>query len=193
MKTPQADISSLAALIDGASTDKEFKDITSELKAMPAPEGEEWLKPYYLGLCYILHSMQPLGAHKRDSLVTSAEAQAMKVVRMKPRSSEAYVLRGFCYQAKIMVAVWARGPMYLSDVERCLDKALKLDPQNPRALFLKAQTLKNKPMLLGGGEHKAKPMLKKALEAFEHFQPESNLHPSWGKQQALDLLEELSK
>ena len=191
MKTPQVDIAALVAMIEEANSDEDFRKITRELKAMPAPEGQGWLKTYYLGLCYVLHSMEPVGAVKRDSLVTMAEAQAAKLLRTKPQWSEAHTLRAFCYQAKIMVAVWARGPMYLSDVEQCLNKALKLDPENPRALFLQAQTLKNKPVFFGGGESKARPVLNKALECFDNAQPESPLHPSWGKGQALELLEEL--
>ena len=48
------------------------------------------------------------------------------------------------------------------------------------------------PPAFGGGEKKAKPVFELALEKFKTFKPESNLHPTWGKEEAEKELKKIS-
>jgi hypothetical protein len=44
------------------------------------------------------------------------------------------------------------------------------------------------PEAFGGGKAVAKKLFEKSVELFENFKPASALHPSWGKEQAAQLL-----
>lgn len=179
-------------LLDTASSDEVFKEVANSLKKTSVSAEFSWLKPYYLGVCYVLHSMLPLSDSRRDALVMLAEAQAARVKLLVPKEAEYYVLKAFCLQAKIMVSTFLRGPLYISEVEKVLEQALSLDADNPRAYFLLGQATLNKPFFMGGGKHKAQPLLEKAIEKFRSAQPETSLHPSWGQRQVQALLEEIA-
>lgn len=185
------DTQKLIQQLNEAQSDEAFKDIALELKRLEAPADALWLKPYYLGLCYVLNSLLPLSDTRRDSLVMLAQAQATRVKQQTSKNAEAFVLEAFCLQAKIMVSSMIRGPLYIGSVEDALYAAIGLDKRNPRAYFLLGQTVLHKPSFMGGGKQKALPILRKALEEFQAQQPKTPLHPHWGEQQTRDLLAEI--
>ena len=74
-----------------------------------------------------------------------------------------------------------------------LGKAMQLDPENPRAYFLKGQGLVYTPEQFGGGKDKAIPVLETAVEKFKKFKPASSIMPNWGEAKCKAALEECKK
>jgi hypothetical protein len=178
----------LAARISTANSDASFRNIVAALREADPPQEAPWLQPYYLGLCFILHSLQAHGDARRDSLLLQAEAQLSPLLQSHAEEAEVHIAYGFLLQAKIMVSVWTRGPLLIGEVERALGKALKLDPNNPRAHFLMGQTQLHKPALLGGGARKALPSLQRAAALFEQEGARPLPYPNWGADQNGALL-----
>jgi hypothetical protein len=69
-----------------------------------------------------------------------------------------------------------------------MEKAKQQDPTNPRPFYLQGQNLKNTPEQFGGGCKTAKPLLETAMQKYEAFKSESDIHPNWGKQITEQLL-----
>ena len=63
-----------------------------------------------------------------------------------------------------------------------LDKAISLNPDNPRSYYLRAVTLLNMPEAFGGGKAVAKPIFETARQKFNEFELPSPLWPNWGKE-----------
>ncbi len=83
-----------------------------------------------------------------------------------------------------------RGMELMGELNRALDRAMKLNPDNPRSYYLRAITLLNMPETFGGGASIAKPLFLTARKKFEKFKPQSSIWPDWGKEMNE---EELSK
>jgi hypothetical protein len=70
-----------------------------------------------------------------------------------------------------------------------LEKALKQNATNPRAMYLKAMNVMNIPDFMGGGKEQACPLFQEAKEAFESYEAPSPFSPSWGKETTEKLVE----
>jgi hypothetical protein len=70
---------------------------------------------------------------------------------------------------------------------QALEKALKLDPNNPRLYYLKGMSLFGTPPQFGGGKDKAKPVFEKAVELYKAAKPQE-LYPRWGKEKAEQMI-----
>ena len=69
-----------------------------------------------------------------------------------------------------------------------LEKAIALDPENPRAYLLKGQTSFYIPEMFGGSREEAKKSLLMAKEKFASSANPDKLQPSWGKERCAELL-----
>ncbi len=182
-------LSSLTQSIETAQTESEFLAVIAQLEQVEALE--EWLKYYYLCLCHILLSMVEMPADKKDEYLDEGDKYLRRAMLLRKNDDELLVLNAFWWQARIMVSVISRGPVYIGKVENLLEDAQAINHRNPRAYFLLGQSYLNKPFIIGGGKKKAKPYLLKAKELYEHLPEQKNGYPEWGKNQVLELLENL--
>jgi hypothetical protein len=70
----------------------------------------------------------------------------------------------------------------MEKMNQALDKALQLNPDNPRVYYLRATMTFHMPEAYGGGAVKALPLYKTAAEKYNTFQPETSISPNWGKE-----------
>ncbi|MGB0522621.1 MAG: hypothetical protein ACPGJS_06660 [Flammeovirgaceae bacterium] len=185
-------IKQLIEQMNAAQTEEEYLVVLQQLHRLDIPPDLEWLIPYYACLTCILLSMLELHIDKRDEYIDDAESFLKRLLLLKSRDPETHILHAFWYQAKIMIAVLTRGPLYIGEIERLLEKAQALDPQNPRVYFLKAQAAYNKPRIIGGGKKKALPLLLKAKAKYATYIPPHELSPNWGEEQTLSMLTKIS-
>ena len=98
-------------------------------------------------------------------------------------------------QAMLYTAILVQDPMnngqkYSPLILEQYNKAIALSPNNPRAVFSKAE------FEIGGAKYwgtDTKPMcaaIAKSIELFANFKPESQFHPNWGADRAQELLKE---
>lgn len=76
-----------------------------------------------------------------------------------------------------------RGVEYMGIMNRALEEAIRLNPENPRSYYLRAITVLNMPENFGGGAKIAKPIFEEAKLKFNAFQPKTSISPNWGKEQ----------
>lgn len=76
-------------------------------------------------------------------------------------------------------------------MNQALEKAIQLNPENPRSYYLRAITVLNMPEGFGGGAAIAKPIFETAKAKFDSFQPETPISPDWGKEQNEQEMEKL--
>lgn len=113
--------------------------------------------------------------------VEKAQEVLDKAKALNENDSEITTLQGWVYMGRIWENPMANGAKYgpLSGME--LQKAIQLNPENPRPYSLSAQNLLYTPEFYGGGAKVALPLFEKADEKFNAFEAESELHPTWGK------------
>jgi len=122
-------------------------------------------------------------AEKINTLCDKAEALATS----DADKSEILALRNMSATQQMMVDPQTRYMTYGQTASSNLQKAMQLNPNNPRLYYLQGMSLFNTPAQFGGGKDKAKPVFEKAITLYNAEQP-TGFNPRWGKQQATTQL-----
>jgi tetratricopeptide (TPR) repeat protein len=176
--------------LNQASTIGEFTEAANIFERIAQTESSEWLPLYHAAHTYLIIGLTEQDVHKKDPYFDKAQQLLFHALSIAPDESEIYALQAFIYPGKITVDPMGRGPELLGKMNEAIDKAISLNPENPRSYYLRAVTLLHMPEAFGGGKAVAKPIFENAQQKFDHFKPRSPIWPNWGKEMNE---EELSK
>ena len=165
-----------------AKTIPEYVEAANRFERISQIEKNEWLPLYYASYAYIMVSFQEPDPARKDEMLDQAQKFLDLAFTLAPNESELYLLQGFLYPSRINIDPMARGMKYIGDMNKALDKALELNPDNPRVYFLRATMTLHTPEAFGGGATKALPLFQTAEEKFRIFKPKTVLSPDWGKE-----------
>lgn len=180
-------------IMKNAITQEEMLETASQFEKIATSEPKEWLPLYYTGWLYIMMSMQNKNNQLKDSCLDKALENISKAGKLSPENSEILALKSFALSMKIGVDPAGRGQKLGMESMITLEHAMKLDPENPRALLLKAQSVLYTPEKYGGGKEKAISVLELAIGKFKTVKPKNSLMPAWGAQRADEVLEQCKK
>jgi tetratricopeptide (TPR) repeat protein len=176
--------------LNQASTSSEFTEAGNIFERIAQTETGEWLPLYHAAHAWLIMGFTEPDLQKKDSYFDKAQGLLDRAFKIAPDESELYAMQAFIYPGKISLDPMGRGPALIGKMNEALDKAIRLNPDNPRSYYLRAVTLVNMPEAFGGGKAVAKPIFETAQQKFENFKPSSPLWPNWGKEMNE---EELSK
>ena len=100
--------------------------------------------------------------------------------------SEIYTLYAMIMISKIFVDPMSRGREYGAISENYINKAIELNPDNPRPYFIMGQSKFYTPAAFGGGIDKALPLIKESMNKYDVYS-HRDLWPNWGKNEAITL------
>ena len=80
---------------------------------------------------------------------------------------------------------------YGQEMNASFEKAIALDPKNPRPEYLMGMTLYYTPEQFGGGAKAAKPVFESSLKKYNEFVPKDELMPTWGKTQLETFMKQI--
>jgi tetratricopeptide (TPR) repeat protein len=140
-----------------------------------------WLLHYYIAYCdnqlvnlsMSKHDKSQVKKYANDGLDHLEDA-----VEEKPDFAEAYAMMSSLYGTKIAVMPWAAF-WYGPKSGRLMEKAMALEPDNPRINLINGISMKFTPKQFGGGVASAKLYLNKAAELFITDSPKP-IQPNWG-------------
>jgi hypothetical protein len=81
----------------------------------------------------------------------------------------------------------------MSKINEGLDKAEKINSDNPRIYYLRGLIKFNMPAMMGGGPEVGIKLFQQSLQKFESFRPKDDFAPSWGRKEVERLLSENQK
>lgn len=160
----------------------DYIEAANQFERISNIEKAEWLPLYYATYAYIMISFQETENAKKDADLDQAQQFLDQALAIDPDESELYMLQGFLYPSRINIDPMTRGMEYMDKMNNALNKALELNPDNPRVYFLRASMTLHMPEAYGGGAAKALPLFQTAKEKFEIFKPKTDLSPNWGKE-----------
>ncbi|WP_329904683.1 hypothetical protein [Porphyromonas pogonae] len=171
----------------GLKSAQDLAALSNKFERIGNAEKTQWL-PYY----YAAYS-NAIMALKKPAESEAGVKQALKWLdkaeELGGDKSETYCVRSYLFTATMLmdpVNRWSTDGVKAMDY---LDKAVKINPSNPRPYLLQGQTWAYTPKDFGGGKDVALPLLNKSQELFKTFKPASELHPNWGE----DFLQEIIK
>ena len=182
-----------SAMQNGFSKMKESKTaddmsaVASFFERVGDAEKTQWLPYYYAARNYTIAAfMNPTAdkdkaAEKVKDLIAKAEA-------IEKANAEIFCLKQQVAVMQLVVDPMSRWQSYGAVAAEAIAKAKASEPNNPRPYLLEGQYLMNVPEAFGGGKAIAKKLFEKSVELFGNYKPASQLHPSWGKEQAEQLL-----
>lgn len=158
-----------------------------------AAEKTNWLPNYYVALVNTTSAFGTKDKEKINSLLSKAQ-NALDVEMIKDQNNaELYVMQAMINTAWIVYDPMTNGQKLSGATIEIYNKALAIDPNNPRVVFSKAE------FEIGGAKfwgQDTKPMcaqIEKAIELFAIFKPETVFSPKWGLDRALEAQKNCKK
>lgn len=179
--------------LDSLNTGEKWLAKSNQFERIAQKETGEWLPYYYVALCQIMIFNMDQDASKYEALCEKTDQFLAVADSLNPNNSEIYVLKSMAAGLHIRTNPMVNGQKYAPLASMTLEKALQLDPENPRAYMQKGMTLFFTPPQWGGDPAKGKELMETATKKFEAFKPASSIHPNWGKLSNAYVLEMASK
>lgn len=164
-------------------------EASAMFERIAAAEPNSWLPNYYVAL---VNTTTAFGTKDKEqiSLLLDKAQNALDIELIKtPNNSELLVMQAMIHTAWIVYDPMTNGQKLSGTVMELYAKAEAIAPENPRAVFGKAE------FEIGGAKFwgtDTKPMcvqIEKAIGLFATFKPETPFSPKWG----LDRAEEAFK
>ena len=177
------------ALLDTMKTQKSYSAAVSYFELLAKNE-QQWLPQYYAAYSNLIVGIRGnQDQESKDGQYDNAMSYVNKADALSPNNSEIYILKAYITFMKMSVYPQQRAMTMIPESEQLLEKAIALDPANPRAYLLKGQNAFYTPELFGGSKTEAKVFLTTAKAKFETFIAKS-YEPNWGKSRVDELLKE---
>lgn len=166
--------------LEKARTSQALQQAANDLERVAEAQPNNWYAQYHTAYAYaeIAHKAEK---KEIDALCDHAEKYLARAEKLRPGDAETHVLAAYMISARIKVNPMFRGADLGKKSKERLDKALKADPTNPRAYYVRGMGIYNTPAIFGGGKKKAKPYLDMASQKYNSFKAESSFSPTWGK------------
>jgi len=176
------------AKFDSVSETADYQALAASFERIGDAEKTQWLPYYYAGLALTSAGWIPgldkdENAEKVKALCDKADALAID----NADKAEILSIRHMAATQQMMVDPQSRWMSYGKEADIDLQKAMTLNPDNPRLYYLRGMSIFGTPEQFGGGKEKAKPIFEKAVALYktEQLKP---LYPHWGQKQAEDML-----
>jgi len=162
------------------------KEASAQFERIAHAEKENWIPKYYQTLTLITNSFNI----QDETEKASALKKINELIPKENLNSEWLVLRALANTSDLtsdpMNKAMILSPSIMSDYE----SAIKMDPNNPRALIGLAEFSIQSKEYMGGDTKEECESLQKALTLFANQKHEEPFYPSWGKERAEALLKD---
>jgi len=154
-----------------------------------AAETDNWLPPYYASEALIFMSFGEKDKDKLSAQLGKAQDLLNDATAISKNNPEILVMQALLHTAWVAYDGATYGMTLSGKVVALYEQAFQIAPNNPRVVLNKADWAMGGARFFG---QDTKPFCKdveRALELFANFKPESQFHPNWGKERALEILE----
>ncbi len=174
--------------MEDANTTAEFQSVANKFKRIGEAESDKWLPFYYASYAMTISAAMEENLKKKDINLDAAQKILDRVKEIDHDESEILALQGFIYMIRIGVDPASRGQEYSMKSADALQKSKKINPENPRALFMMAQLSYGTAPFFGSEITEACQLNDSAIDIFETSnQDKDNFLPQWGRNQALEF------
>lgn len=168
-------------------------DASNMFERIANAEMDNWLPYYYVSSINTIASFGEKDKEKLTQQLEKAKEYIDLAKAISPNNAEILIQEAMINTAWIAFDGATYG-MTLSGKNSALyAQALALAPENPRVVFSKAEWDMGSAKYFGQDITPYCKDVDRALELFDTFEIESDFHPNWGKDRALQVAEECKK
>jgi len=169
---------------------EDYQNLANKFRVIANVEKEEWLPVYYEAQCYILISfMEGLSAEEKDAYLDKASGLIDNMNELAPREAEIKVLEAFCLTGSLVVNPPQRAMNTTPLIHSAIAKALAMEPNNPRALFLRISNEMGTASYFGEDTGIYCAQARELLQNWDRYELKSPIHPSWGKEEVEGIVQ----
>ncbi|MFK7060376.1 hypothetical protein V3Q90_09635 [Flavobacterium oreochromis] len=147
-------------------------------------EKTQWLPDYYVALINCTEAFNPLNKEQVTVLIDKAQLALESAKIKNNKSEEINILQALIYTVTLIQDPINNSIKYSPLVMTEYQKALAINPNNPRAVFGKAEFELGSAKWTGIDTKPLCAEIYRSLELFTNFKPESSFHPKWGFERA---------
>lgn len=166
----------------------DYQKLANEFKVISNVEKQEWLPLYYEAQCYILMSFVEENSEKRDEYLEKSNEIISSMIEMVPEESEVHALQAFYYTGKLVINPQERGQKYSALTGQAAGKALSLEPENPRARYLKISNEIGTARFFGSDVSQYCEQAQELVDEWDNYELKTKIHPRWGKAQVQGIV-----
>jgi hypothetical protein len=164
------------------STVEDYQNLANKFRVIANVEKEEWLPLYYEAQCYVLISfMGNLTAQEKDAYLDKASSLIESMTELAPNEAEVEVMKAFYYTGSLVVNPPQRSMSTAPMIHAAIAKALAIEPNNPRAIFLRISNEMGTASYFGEDIASYCEQAAELLQNWDGYKLKSPIHPSWGK------------
>jgi len=175
------DLAAVVSNVNKAKDVPELIQVRSQLERFIAAQPKGWLSGYYLAYVDVQLSFRVPSKNEKLRYLDEAGACLDKLSGLKEiDKSELFTLKGFRLYGLIASDPQANGPEYSGEIITDYETALKVNPNNPRAIILSALFKNNMAKFMHQTYDGFQKEVDKAAALFASENP-TLLTPTWGK------------
>ncbi|MTI23309.1 hypothetical protein E1176_19930 [Fulvivirga sp. RKSG066] len=163
---------------------EEYQNAINSFERIAQKETDKWEPLYYSAFGYVMISTRVEELGEKDKYLDLAKEKISEASALAPGEDEIVALEGFVHMMRVAADPATRGQQYSGLAMQALNKAVAMDGENPRALYLLGQMEFGTAQFFGSDTAMACEKLQKAVSLFQTQQPESVIAPMWGARQA---------
>lgn len=183
------------SMFDSAKTAADLENAAAGFQRIGDAEKTQWLPYYWEGLVLATEGWKYYPNEKgitevkvsdlsgtMTSLagrINAALDKADALATDDSAKSEILTIRNMAATQQMLVDPQSRYMTFGAEAGQDLQKAMTLNPNNPRAYYLQGMSVFGTPEQFGGGKEKAKPIFQKAVD-LGSAETEKPLYPHWG-------------
>ena len=156
-------------------------------------EIDDWLPYYYVAQINTIVSFGEKDKEKLTQQLEKAQEFLDVAKRISPDNPEILVQQAMTHTAWIAYDGATYGMTLSGKVVALYAQAQTLAPDNPRVVFSQAEWNMGSAKYFGQDTAPYCKDVNRSLELFANFKPESDFHPNWGEDRALQISEDCKK
>ncbi len=166
---------------------EKFKEISPKLERLSTFGDKEWLVNYYLALNnYRISTILYEDKEMSEKYIESAKEAIQKSIEGKDDFADSHAL----FSSILGIELGFKPQLGMINgmkIGKEIEKAKKLEPENPRVYLIDGNGKLYTPAMFGGGVDKAIGLLEKAAELFKK-EENRGIYPDWGKDEVYVFL-----
>ncbi|MBN2008369.1 tetratricopeptide repeat protein [candidate division KSB1 bacterium] len=170
--------------------ESEFLQTRAHFERLLSASEHQDLVNYYLALTDLRLVFFYMGKDNKDmakQYVNEGIRYAEKATDLNPGMADAYSLLSSLVGNKIGLSPM-QGMFLGPKSGHAMQKAMEIDPTNPRNYLIAGESAYHTPSMFGGGKDKAFKNLKRSIELFDSVKITNPLLPDWGQDEAYTWL-----
>jgi hypothetical protein len=152
-------------------------------------EPTEWLPNYYVAQINSLKSWTVKDETILKAQLDKAQEHIDIAITKSEDNVELIIMQAQVLTNWVVFDGMTYGMKYGGKINELYEKAYKLEPTNPRAVFCKADWAMGSAKYFGQDTAPYCKEIEASVELFNTFKPESAFHPNWGVERAMQVFE----